>query len=519
MRCLEKEERGATHAFEPDAGELTLDPQSEREWAEFTAEAHRILDETLRGMRNLRESPAWQPLPATVQQSLADAPAPQAGRPLAEVYNELARDVLPFTSANRHPRAWGWVRGQGTPDAMLADMIASAMDAHVGGGSSAPVQVEETVLRWLAEALGMAGQGIVPSGLLTSGASMANLMGLAVARSAKAPLHMREEGLSGQPRMLVYCSDETHGWVNKAMHVLGLGMRSLRVLQADHEGRLPIASLLRAVEEDKAAGAFPFAVIGNAGTVNTGAFDDLRALRVFCTEAGLWLHVDGAFGALLKLAPAYRELVEGLETADSVAFDLHKWGAMPFGTGCLLVRDREAHLAAFRTPEAYMERGAARGMLAGHTSFSDLGIESTRDFKALRVWVQLSVHGLAKHGALIEQNMRQAEYFEALVDQKPSLELLAPRRANILCFRFRPPQRGLPQSELNALNRELVTRIQESGRFVISGTTLAGGDFALRIAVTNHRSRREDFTALADAVVAAGHELWRGRNRSGHALE
>ncbi len=492
--------------------ELTLDPSTGAEWDELTAEAHRILDDTLRQLRTLRDQPAWQPMPASTQAAIDEAPAPMGERSLGAVYAELASRVLPYTSANRHPRAWGWVRGQGTPVAMLADMIASAADAHVGGGFSAPVHVERTVIRWLAEALGM---DAATSGLLTSGATMANLLGLAVARHARAGFDVREEGLNGRPRMLVYASSETHGWAAKAVEWMGMGRRSLRLVAADEQGRMPSAALREAIARDSADGCVPFAVIANAGTVNTGAIDELPALRALCDELGLWMHVDGAFGALLKLAPGCRELVAGLELADSVAFDLHKWMSLPFETGCLLVRDPAAHRAAFASQAAYMERGA-RGMLAGELSFSDLGIESSRGFKALRVWMQLSVHGLGKHGALIAQNMRQASALEQRILKHPELRMLASRPANILCFRYEPDGVGKPAEssavDLDRLNRAILVRLQESGRFVLSGTTLtlAGvGVFALRVAITNHRSLARDFQALVEAVVAAGRALSR----------
>jgi aromatic-L-amino-acid decarboxylase len=493
----------------------TLDPATPAEWNELRAEAHRILDETLDNLQGLRTQPAWQPMTPAIEQALDEAPAPHGERSLGAVYAEVASRILPYTSANRHPRAWGWVRGQGTPVAMLADMIASAANAHVGGGHTAPVHVERTVIRWLAEGLEMRGvaaaDGSVqaPSGLLTSGATMANLLGLAVARHARAPFDVRAEGLAGQPRLTLYCSTETHIWATKAVELLGLGRRSLRMLPADKQGRLPLDTLRAAVEKDRAEGACPLAVIANAGTVNTGAFDDFAAIRTLCDELGLWMHVDGAFGALLKLTPTYRSMVAGMEQADSVAFDLHKWMYLPFETGCLLVRDAAAHHDTFRTTPAYMERGG-RGMLAGELSFSDLGIESSRSFKALRVWMQLSVHGLAKHGELIEQNMEQAAYLEASIrERSPELEMMAPRPANIVCFRYCPGAETCGDTmRLNALNRAITHALQESGRFVVSGTTLHGA-YALRVAITNHRSRREDFAALAAATVATGRRLAR----------
>jgi aromatic-L-amino-acid decarboxylase len=496
--------------------EISLDPPSAEAWEEFRAEAHRILEETIEQLRTVRDRAAWQPMPAAIEQAIAEAPSPQGERSLGAVYAEVASRILPYTSANRHPRAWGWVRGQGTAEAMLGDMIASAANAHVGGGATAPVLAEETVLRWLAEALGMQQQGERPgpSGILTSGATMANLLGLAVARHARAPFNVNVEGLSGQPRLLLYASTETHGWLHKTAALLGFGTSSLRLLPADAQGTIDLTALGAQIVRDREDGYFPLAVIANAGTVNTGAFDDMVAIRDLCSRENLWMHVDGAFGALLKLSSTHRHLVAGLELADSVAFDLHKWMYLPFETGCLLVRDRKAHEAAFATQQPYMER-AEKGMLAGPLSFSDRGIESSRSFKALRVWMQLSVHGFEKHARLIDQNMVQAAYLESRINAYDNLELLAPRTSNILCFRFRPQllsatvvvTEAAQHDWLNRLNREILVALQRGGRFIVSGTTLASGVFALRMALTNHRTRKRDLEQLVACIIESGARL------------
>ena len=481
----------------------TLDPRTPEEWAALRAEAHRMLDGALDSLEGIRESRCWQPMPDRLRAEFASAPVPEQGSALWQVHKTFVTDIAPYATANRSPRAWGWVRGQGTPVAMLADMLAAGLNAHVGGGATAPVLTEETVVRWMAEALGLCvGGREQPSGLLTSGATMANLLGLAVARHAKAGFDVRREGLSGRPRMTVYCSDEVHGWAAKAAETLGLGRRSLHRIACDEAYRLDIHALAQQVAADRVEGCIPFAVIATAGTVNTGAFDDLRGIRSFCDEEELWMHVDGAFGALLRLVPAYGSLVDGLELADSVAFDFHKWMGMPFETGCLLVRDRTAHEAAFRSEAAYMER-ASRGMLAeGWPSFADRGIEGSRNFKALRVWMQLSALGLGRHREAIAANMRQAEYLETRIVAHPQLKMLAPRAANVVCFGYRAS--GETREQQSARQREIVLRLQEGGRFVVSGTTLRTGVYAIRVAIVNHRSRREDFDELLDEVVALG---------------
>jgi aromatic-L-amino-acid/L-tryptophan decarboxylase len=244
-------------------------------------------------------------------------------------------------------------------------------------------------------------------------------------------------------------------------------------------------------------------VVGNAGTINTGATDDLRALASVCKEYGLWFHVDGAFGALARWSEKLRVLVDGIEEADSLAFDLHKWMYLPFEVGCVLVRDAEAHVRTFATKQNYFG-DTDRGVIGGGLPFAERGIELTRSFRALKVWMSLKAEGVAKYARLIEQNVAQARYLSERILGEPEMELLAPVALNVVCFRFRAD--GMDEAGLNALNKELLLRIQESGSAVLSSTVL-GGKFALRVAITNHRSRREDFDVLVDATKKLGAEL------------
>jgi glutamate/tyrosine decarboxylase-like PLP-dependent enzyme len=264
-----------------------------------------------------------------------------------------------------------------------------------------------------------------------------------------------------------------------------------------------VSALRQALAADRAAGRRPICIVGNAGTVNTGATDDLRALAAICREEELWFHVDGAFGALVALVPELRDLVAGLEQADSVAFDLHKWLYMPYECGCTLVRDQQAHRATFNVTPAYLA-SFDRGIAAGGFPFAERGVQLSRGFRALKVWMSFKTHGVDAFVKLIHQNVRQAHYLAGLVTRHPRLELLAPVPINVVCFRYVVP--GASDAELNALNMEILLRIQESGLAIPSQTTL-GGKFAIRVAITNHRSRREDFDLLVRAVAETGAAL------------
>jgi glutamate/tyrosine decarboxylase-like PLP-dependent enzyme len=335
---------------------------------------------------------------------------------------------------------------------------------------------------------------------------MANLVGLAVARNARAGIDVREEGVRAAAGPLtVYGSAEMHSSIQKAVELLGLGHAALRKIPVGREYRIDLSALAEAIRADRASGARPICVVGNAGTVNTGAIDDLTALADLCEREGLWFHVDGAFGGLARLAPALRPLVAGLERADSVAFDLHKWMYLPFEAGCILVRSAADHHDTFAVMPDYLAHGGERGLASGATWFSEYGVQLTRGFRALKVWMALKEHGATKFGRLIQQNVDQARYLADLVAAAPELELMAPVPLNIVCFRFKAA--GLDDEALNRFNQELLIRLHESGVAAPSYTTLERCCYALRAAITNHRSRREDFDLLVETVVRLGREL------------
>jgi aromatic-L-amino-acid/L-tryptophan decarboxylase len=469
------------------------------DWDGMRMLGHRIVDDAVAYLQSVRERAAWQPIPAAVRKGF-DEPAPLEPRAPADVYNAVRERILPYPTGNIHPRFWGWVMGTGTLTGAYAELIAATMNANVSGFDDAASAVELQVIGWLRDLLGFPGTS---TGLLVSGGSMANLVGLTVARNARAGFDVRREGLGAAPQPLrVYASTQVHNSVKKAVELLGLGRDSLRLVAVGGDYTLALDALEAAIAEDRVRGARPFCVVANCGTVATGALDDLEALASLCEREGLWLHVDGAFGALAALSPELRSRVRGLERADSLAFDLHKWGYVPYEAGCILVRDGHLQREAFAVAADYLAP-AGGGVAPRGTFLADQGPQLSRGFRALKVWMALQEHGAHRLGRLVHQNVEQAAYLAERIGAEAELELMAPVPLNVVCFRYRG---AAAAQDWDSLNRELLVRLQQSG-IAVPSHTLLEGRYALRVAITNHRSRRDDFDLLVSEVLRLGRSL------------
>lgn len=474
----------------------SLDPQ---DWSEFRALAHRMLDETIDGIANIRSRPVWQPIPNEVRAAWK-SDVPRGASDLADVYREFAEHVAPYATGNVHPGFMGWVHGGGTAVGMLAEMLAAGLNANLGGRDHMPIEVERQIVDWMRRLFAFPESA---SGIFVTGTSMANLMAVLVARTSALGTLARRHGIGNDGALLTaYTSQAAHGCISRAMDIAGFGTDALRKIGMDADHRIDVAALRAQIAIDREVGFKPFLVVASAGTVDIGAIDDLKAVAQLCRDEGIWFHVDGAFGALAILSPELAPVLGGIEFADSIALDFHKWGQVPYDAGFLLVRDGEQHRQAFAQPAAYLSR-EARGLAAGAIWPCDLGPDLSRGFRALKTWFTLKTFGTDRLGAVIARSCALAKYLEARVLAEPRLELLAPVNLNIVCFRYRAD---------DAVNREIVADVQESGVAAPSSTTL-NGRFAIRAAIVNHRTEETDIDALVAAVLDFG------ARRSGDVIE
>lgn len=477
--------------------EETLDPE---DWEAFRRLAHEMVDRMIDYQRDVRDTPAWRPVDAEVDARFHD-PAPREGSGAESAYDDFLEMVLPYPTGLHHPRWWGWAGGTGSPMGMMAAFLGAAMNAVPANFNDSAARVEAQLLDWMKAAMGFPTEA---GGIVTSGGSVANIIALTVARDAMLPGNVIDNGLhDGDRRPVLYASGEVHSSVFKAAKLLGLGRNAVRIIPVDDLRRFRVDELLPQIIADRAAGMFPFAVIGTAGTINTGAMDDLEALADIAADEGLWFHVDGAFGAMAALSPESRHLVAGMERADSLAFDFHKWMYINYEAGCVLIKDAEAHRKSFLAGGDYLAP-LPRGTASLHDMAGGRGLQLSRGFKALKPWMTIREHGLDKYGRMVAQNMHQAQYLAALVDQSPVLQRAAPVQLNIVAFRYADEK--LDGAACDEVNRELLMRIQERG-IAIPSSTLIDGRFTLRVCICNHRSRRADFDDFVDQAERVALEI------------
>ena len=454
---------------------------------------YEVVDAIVERWATLRDGPAWQGATRETTEPMLHGPAPEEGRELDGLLEKVLGEVMPLAGRIDHPRFLAFIPSSPTWASVLATFLISGYNIFQGTWleSSGPSQIEVTVLDWFREWLGYPAGS---SGVLTSGGSAANLLAIVAAREA-----------AGNPeRGTIYLSEQSHGSLARAARVAGIDPGRIRLVAADGASRIVPASLRAALAEDRAGGLHPFLVVGNAGTTNTGAIDPLAEIAGIADGEGLWYHVDGAYGGFAILDPEVRPLMAGLERSDSVTLDPHKWFFQPYETGCLMVRDPGRLEAAFRIAPDYLQ-DAEWG--PEHVNFCDRGIQLTRIFRALRIWLSVQRYGLAAHRAEISRAIALARGAATRIRAHPELELLAPPGLGIVCFRYRGPEHAaVPATALDELNRRIQDEIVQSGFAMMSSTRLRGR-LSLRFCILNIRTTEEDLADTVDRIMTVGRRL------------
>ncbi|WP_423908579.1 pyridoxal phosphate-dependent decarboxylase family protein [Candidatus Spongiihabitans sp.] len=475
----------------------TLDPE---DWEKMRALAHQMVNDAIDYLESVSDRPVWQRVPTEIAQTF-HAALPEKPSDPSEIYQEFLTNIFPYPMGNIHPRFWAWYMGNGTVMGALADLMASTMNSNMGGGNHSAAMVETQVTNWMKQVVEFPDDS---SGLLVSGGSMANLVGITVARNVVAGFDVRKHGVQAiDKKLTVYASTEVHSSNQKAVELLGLGHDCFRKIGVCDDYTINLEQLNNAITEDTRLGCQPICVIASSGTVNTGAIDDLNRIADICSQHNIWFHVDGAIGATAMLSETVKPYLSGIERADSIAMDLHKWMHIPFEAGCVLVRDAKAHRDTFSLVPEYLEP-ATRGIASGPYWFSEYGLQLSRSFRALKIWMTIKEHGTEKLGRMISRNVEQAQYLGTLIEKSVHLQLIAPIGLDIVCYRYNPG--AMEQEGLNKLNREILVELQEQGIAAPSYTTL-NGVYCIRVAIANHRSRFEDFDVLAAETIRIGQSI------------
>jgi glutamate/tyrosine decarboxylase-like PLP-dependent enzyme len=504
--------------------------------AAFRALGHALVDQLAEALDAVQRGPVTRDeAPSAVRQALNTlAPLPRSGTEPAPLLTSATRQLFDHSLFNGHPRFFGYITAAPAPIGILGDFIAAAVNANVGGWmlSPAATEIESQTVRWIAEFIGYVRTGdsqasaastengrlrasspAACGGLFVSGGNMANIVCFLAARAAKAGWNIREHGAAAGSRLRAYGSAETHTWIQKAADIAGVGTDAIRWIATDHDLRMNVDALRQQIAADKAAGDMPFMVIGTAGSVSTGAVDPLRDINEVCREHGLWFHVDGAYGGFAAAVPEAPPDLGELSSADSVAVDPHKWLYAPLEAGCALVRDPEALRAAFayHPPYYHFEERA--------TNYVDYGPQNSRGFKALKVWLAFQQAGADGYRRMISEDIALSRAMADLVRRSNELELFT-QALSIATFRYVPPElrprvgEESVERRLDALNRELLDRLQRGGEVFVSNAVI-DGRYVLRACIVNFHTTLADVEAAVEIVIRTGRQLRENLERHG----
>lgn len=471
--------------------EDNLDPENWQEMAEYIAQFSN--DEITELARSL-QGEVWRPVPEALKQMFLQEAVPETGCSLEEVVAKYRHTIRPYRNGNTHPRFFGWVQGTGTIPALMADIAVSAMNSNCGGRDHGAVYIERQVINWCKQIFGFPESA---GGLLTSGTSNSTHLSIQVAMFRKLGLDYKNKGFFGVNQPLrCYTSKEGHSSIIKAIQTCGIGSDNLVVVDTNDQHQILIPELEKKIQQDIEQGYLPFMVIANAGTVNTGAFDVFEKVHTLCKQYDCWLHIDGAFGAWMKLADKpYADLTCCLDKADSLAFDFHKLIYAQYDCGGLLIRDGVFQQQVFSIRPNYLAPHG-QALAGGDPWFCDYGLELSRSFRALKVWFTFKAYGIKKLGQAITLNCQLAKLLGELIDQSAYWTRVINPASNIVTFRL---ANGLSSEKNNQISEDIVAKLQLSGDAVFS-LTRQGEYKIIRASITNHRTRESDIRFVVDRL-------------------
>jgi aromatic-L-amino-acid decarboxylase len=487
------------HILSDDSLQQRL-PKIDMDPAVFREAGYRLIDDIAGFLSSISNLPVTTaPTPGSLEAKLPKS-LPLSGSNPSKLIEETWQLLVNNSLFNGHPRFWGYITSSPTPVGMLGDLMASAINSNCGAFVLSPIatEIEKQTIKWLGEFIGYPTGG----GIMVSGGNMANFVGFLAARKAKANWDIRKLGMQpSQGKWRVYTSSETHTWISKAADLFGLGLEAIRWIPVDKDQRMDLSQLDKIIAEDKKDGLIPFLVAGTAGSVGTGAVDQLKEVAAICKKYDCWFHIDGAYGGFAAALPELKNLFQGIELADSIAIDPHKWLYSPLEAGCTLVKDANALTDAFSFHPVYYNFD---GKEEPQTNFYERGLQNSRGFRALKVWLGFRQMGTEGHIRLIRENIQLAERLSGILKKYKEIETFS-QHLSITTFRYKPEDINADseQEYLNKLNQSLLNKLQSGGEVFPSNAVL-DGNFLLRVCIVNFRTRLNDIEILPEIILKEG---------------
>ncbi|HAH24073.1 MAG TPA: aspartate aminotransferase family protein [Prolixibacteraceae bacterium] len=475
---------------------------------EFKRIGYQLIDMISYFIETIEEKPVtWGETPSQIQAILGNGALPEAGTSASQIFSRTTELLLNHSLLNGHPKFLGYVTSSAAPIGALADLLAAAINPNVGANILSPMAtaIEKQTIRWLAEFI-----GVSPTygGILVSGGNMANFNAFLAARTAKSPKRIKESGLvNSSPKMLIYASKATHTWIEKAAVLFGHGLNAIRWIPTDASNKMNTQLLIQAIDKDKKRGKKPFIVVGNAGDVSTGAVDNLSEIAAVCKTYELWFHIDGAYGMPAAVLPRLKDLFNGLEEADSIAIDPHKWLYAPLEVGCTLVKNPQHLLDTFSSHPTYYNFNNQFEEPA--LNYYEYGLQNSRGFRALKVWMALQQVGKDGYIQMINDDIELAKLLFELANRHPELEAVT-HNLSITTLRYIPlgylHDHKMDEAYLNNLNEKLLNELQHGGEVFLSNALITE-KYCLRACIVNFRTSKKDIEEIVEIVVHKGREM------------